>query len=160
MDEDIGYNEIQDWLDTEAIYDYTKITDVESEYNFQVDIDGNYTMHVIKGNKGGPLILKAGMEFPSDAIANILDGQHDERQLGTLFASVLTNTSGQYHYLNDDYDVAVELRDIRYIEFDKYIFPDGASQHELINSLHEMTDSLVFINDIVKYYNQNLEGQS
>ena len=160
MPNGIDADEVREWLNNSSIYNYEDTSHENPGFGFSVSVDGVHMLQVLESTEGDYMFLRGGMEFESDILTNILDREHDERQLGTLFASVLTNAGGRYRYLDDEGNGTIDLREVRTVEFDKPIFPDGASQHELINSLYEMNRSLKFINIMVECYKKNLEEQT
>lgn len=158
--QDIGFNEIQEWIDENAIQSYEQITDTENKYRFAVHVaDLDAPIYLIKEENEGPVNITARGELGADILSVLMDLDTERRNVQNLFISVLTNAPGEYGYLDDD-ENPCGFEDVRYISFLYRIYPDGASQHKLMNGITDIRYSILFLQQVIQITRSNLDNRT
>jgi len=145
MATDVGFQEIQDFIDENnpVIDHYEQVPAKEAEYHFVVH-HANLSVNVVKGERGGPILILSRMGLAEDA----LDVLHDSRQLqfrGEM-AAVLANAPGT-HSFTDTEGNSVSMDEFTTVEIRSWVYPDGANQHTIMNAIIDTLSSLTYIQD-------------
>lgn len=146
MDTDIECRKVERWLDVDFIADVERLPDEESEFNQLVQLSG-FGFHVIKTESGGPLSLVSTLEFNEDQLELLLGHERERFNLLTQFRRALTRSPGWYKYVDENGTVGCSFRNMRAIQLEYCIYPDGASQQTLLDGLLDMANALVLLRD-------------
>lgn len=155
-DNDIGYNQIQEWIDDQYIEEVEQITDRDTQYHFAIYIGGAWEIRVIKQTNGGKLRVRTTGEFDPGTLSTLLTRPDLRRQLRTQISTVLTGTPGFYNYLDDDGEPC-SFEEMRHIELEYPIYPDNASQHEVMSAIIQQAECLGYITECVDDLGENLK---
>lgn len=153
----ITADQVEAWIAPEITSDYKRDDTPEDEFRYVLDID-EYPVEVYKQRRYGPLTLLFEGEFDPAFQANILNMDRERRNFYNLVISVLTNTSGQFNFLDNNKE-PTSFNDAEYIQLIRMIYPDGISQNKFSNSIIEIINNLNFIQLIMHSFEQELEDR-
>lgn len=158
------------WLrNSEYIEDYDREIDWKGYYRYDVELSTTYrevTIHMTR--RGGPVRIVAIEEVDAAKLANLVPEadldfseryRHDRlrRDLQTQLDALLSNTRGTYNFLNDDHDPC-QMIHMRYVGIEYRIYPDGFTQHELMNGLLDIDRALRYTHERIDGVMEELQG--
>ncbi|MDZ7730545.1 MAG: hypothetical protein U5K37_06010 [Natrialbaceae archaeon] len=111
------------------------------EYNFRVS-NGSLAVHVIKEAADSPLLLACRLTMGGELLETVRDGRRD--QFFGEITSVLTNTPGTHSFTDED-GQTVDQDAFTTVSLKHWIYPDGASQDELMRSIVDMMTSIAYV---------------
>lgn len=145
MNGDIGYQEIQDYIDQDhsLIDRYEQVPDKDLAYQFVI-FSSNLTINIVKAEKKSPIVIGTQIGLPDDALEII----HDSRQLQFVgeMAAVLANAPGLYSYVDTRGNPA-PVDQFTHVDIRSWVYPDGANQHTIMNTIIDLLSALTYIQD-------------
>lgn len=112
-----------------------------------------------------PVRIKADYEFEADRLATMIGRAekdptpppYDEIEtIEQLIETVLASTPGVHNYVNYEGEYC-DFEQARKLEMEYRIYPDGLTQHELMNGIVNMLNALVYVQRILSSYEERLE---
>lgn len=149
-------SQIRDWLDPDVVEQIQSVDD-GNRFNLNVKISG-LNVNIMKPRENGPTIIISQITPGAATLANLVDRKTDREHLQTLLGSVLTNSPGVYNFLDSE-GASCDFEDLRTIRIQYHIYPDELPQHSLMNGLMDITSALVFIQNSIAQYSDNLDSQ-
>lgn len=135
--------QIKNWLD-EDLQIVSKIEEKNSEkVEFRYIIwCKNFNINLFKPKKDGPIVLATESMFPKQKL-DILQGNKQNHFIPQI-TSILTLTPGFYTF-TDGNGKSTNLKNMEAIYIEHRIYPDKASQHELMNSIINIFTALMYV---------------
>lgn len=154
MTEDIGYDQVRDWLDEDIplIDTIERVTDRNVDYKFLVHQAG-LSVNVIKAQKQGPIMLAGRVQVHENSLDHIRDSRW--LQFVGEINSILTTAPGMHSFVDGHGNHAPSDR-FQAVEIRYWIYPDGASQHVLMNGITDIFAALSYIRDTVNRINEEV----
>lgn len=149
--------QIREWLDQDVVERIQPQQD-GNVFNLNVVIS-ELNITIVQPREDGPVVIISRMTPGPEALANLIDRKADRQHLQNLLGSVFTNTPGAYNFLDENGN-ACEFDELYTLEVHYRIYPDGLSQHSLMNALMDITSALVFFRNSVLQFLDNLDEQS
>ncbi|MDY7081149.1 MAG: hypothetical protein SXQ77_01775 [Halobacteria archaeon] len=72
-------------------------------------------------------------------------------------AAVLTNSPGLYRF-TDGQGNDVDFGDLRAVRVEHRIYPDGFTQHNLMNSIFDVVQALYYVRTMTSVFMSNIES--
>lgn len=139
---------VRNWIDRDIVQQIEEVSDPGEEFNYLVQLSG-MNFHVGKAAESGSLSIASTIEFDPETLALLMAEQDTRRTLLTHFENVLTTAPGWYTFVDADGGMGCTFREMRSIRLEYRIYPDGATQHELMTGLIDMANALVFLRDMI-----------
>ncbi|NHN48070.1 hypothetical protein G9464_10725 [Halostella sp. JP-L12] len=148
MTQDIDKQTVRNWIDDDLVQRIEDVTDGDEAYNYLVQVSGmNFHIGRVRGT--GPISVASTIEFDPETVALLMEREEKRRDLLTRFERVLTIAPGWYTFLDGAGNPGCNFTEMRSIRLEYRIYPDGASQHALMNGLIDMANALVFLRDVM-----------
>jgi hypothetical protein len=147
MVDHISRKQVEAWLDEKVVQDVEQVSENESEFNVQFRLS-RLPMHVIKEETWGPLRLVGKSGFDTDRTVAIIEDDDRRRELLAQIGPVLAATPGFYTFLDAEGTVC-EFANVRSIQFEHRLYPDGASQHALMRGLMALATAMRYVQNAV-----------
>ncbi|WP_129115083.1 hypothetical protein [Halegenticoccus tardaugens] len=143
----VSVDQVRWWLDEKAITDVTSHSREETEFNLQVTLS-RLPIHLIKEEKRGPIRVVGRSAFDTERARRLIRDDESRTELLGLIGPVLATTPGFYTFLDEE-DRACELRDAETIQLEHRIYPDGATQQALMDSVMAVATAMRYIQNLL-----------
>jgi hypothetical protein len=148
--------QVRDWLDPDIVHSIRSVEDANAVYNLRTDHAGS-PVHIIRRIDPANVIKIVGQFEPEPALlANILDRVDAKRDLRTEIAAVIAGSNCVREYL-DDGGESCEFNEMRYIRFQRRIYPDGCSQDRLMNALLDVVMALDYLTETMNAFEGRID---
>lgn len=153
----LNKEQIRGWLD-EDLQIISRIERKDSEnVEFRYIIwCKNFNINLFKTKKEGPLILASESMFPRKYL-DVLQGSGQNHFISQV-TSILTLTPGFYTFTDGDRN-STNLNNMEAIYLEHRIYPDSATQQELMNSIIDIFTALMYVHSIIDQVTKNKEKQ-
>lgn len=163
---------VRKWLRTERdyIHDFSiaGIPPLFFKYDVYLSESKNPKMEVNYDITRSPVRVMADYEFDIEGLANLV-GRADEdpapqpydemNTIKQLIETVLASTPGIHNYVDEDGEYC-DFEEARRLKIEYRIYPDGLSQHELMNGIINIVSTLAYVERILSAYQDRLEEQT
>lgn len=156
MVDHLSVKQVEAWLDEKVVRDVDRVSEGESEFNVQLRLS-RLPLHVIKEDTWGPLRMVGKSGFDTDRTAEIIEDDERRRGLLTRIGPVLAATPGFYTFLDADSTVC-EFANVRYIQLEHRLYPDGASQQALMGGLMDLATAMRYVQNAVAEMREDGHG--
>lgn len=148
MPTDRTAEEIKSWIDTDLVESIEETPDEHAEFNFLIEMS-NILLHVIRQHPGGPLLIGQEIEYSEEITNRIADLPSNVRNdLVARIRETLTMTPVVYGFRNAN-GQNVRFEEMTRIFLEARIYPDGLSQHTLMQTLIAVWKAMRYLDDIV-----------
>ena len=147
-DNGIAEGRIEEWLEglPTSLVDRVSHVDAEAEHRNYKVTSGGLSVNVIQTRPRDPIKVGTNVTFGEQLLAAI----HDQRdRFVAEISSVLTNSSG-IHVFTENGNKPDDEADFDGITLRYWIYPDGATQHELNNAVMDQLMQAQYIRDTAK----------
>jgi len=144
------------WIDNELVASTRSCEDPNAEYNIQLTQSG-WNLSIIRSNGSDVIRIIGRINLDPETLALILDNDRMVRDLRTQLAAVLTGSSSLYSYRDGD-DQPCSFEDMRTIQFEERIYPDGASQDRVMNGLMGIVKAMTYLQSTIGAYREDLDS--
>lgn len=150
--------QVRRWLDDRQFESVEQVADATAEFNLRVVYSG-MPVHVVRNRPGGPLVVGGQVGLDDDVRSTFRAlPEFDVRQLQARVREQLTGGPTLYYFL-DDRDRNVPFEDLDRIRVERYLYPDGASQHALMDAVFGVAKQLFYLNDAINTLVENVESR-
>lgn len=158
MSSDIPFGDIEGWIDDSIVEDVEQVPDADADYNFAVTFSG-MPIHVVSPH-GEDGIMIAGQAVPSGDVKEVFRelSENDRDHLLARIQETLNDSRGVYRFQTAD-GADCGFGDLHHIRIEHRIYPDGASQHELMNSIFDVAKSLLFLQESISTLTKNVQNR-
>ncbi|MFC6716600.1 hypothetical protein ACFQGT_01820 [Natrialbaceae archaeon GCM10025810] len=143
----VSVDQVRWWLDERAIQDVTSHAQEGTEFNLQVTLS-RLPIHLIKEDVRGPIRVVGRCGFDTERSRRLISEEEARRELLREIGPVLATTPGFYTFL-DEGDRACELRDAATLQLEHRIYPDGASQQSLMDSVMAVATGMRYVQNLL-----------
>lgn len=157
MSASIPYGDIRAWIDDSLVETVEQVPDSNADYNFQVELSG-MPIHVASPLDSDGLLI-AGQAIPAGEVKETFTelSQQDLDRLQARLEETLNNSRGIYRYQTEG-GQDCEFKDLHHVRIEHRIYPDGATQHELMTSILDVIKSLNFIQNSIATLTKNVQN--
>ncbi len=151
----LSSNQIRKWLDDELqiISEIEQRESDDTEFRYVIWCK-NLNINLFKSDKDRPLVLATESVFPKQKL-DILQGARQDHFISQL-TSVLTLAPG-FLTFTDGKGKSTNPEDMEAVYIEHRIYPDKASQHELMTSIIDMFTALMYIHSVIDSITKNIE---
>lgn len=143
----VSADQVEWWLDEDAIQDTTVHAEEGTEFNVQVTLS-RLPMHLIKEEKRGPIRVVGRSAFDTQRARRLLRNEESRTDLLNRIGPVLASTPGFYTFL-DEAGEACELRNAATLQLEHRIYPDEATQQALMDSVMAIATGMRFVQNVL-----------
>lgn len=139
---------IHKWIDTDLVETIDELPDEHAEFNFLLDMS-NIRLHVIRRTTDGPVLIGQEIEYSDDITQRITE--LPDRARNDLVARIRETlaTAPVVYGFRDTHGNNVRFSDMTRIFLEARIYPDGLSQHTLMQTLIGVWKTMRYLDDIV-----------
>jgi len=149
---------IRSWLKTESeyVYDYSRNLEWYGDFKFEVKLGGpdGPDLEIENVFLNAPVQIRAVKQFEPDVLLYLTEEPEEDvvlggpgqsrRQFVMMMETVLTTLPGHFVYRNKDGE-AVPFERSEEVAIEYRLYPDGLSQHELMNGIISMVNGMRYI---------------
>lgn len=147
---------IRQWLDGSQFDTVERVQDRQSLFNFRVRLSDR-SVHVIRNRRRGPLVLTAQHLFGEGRRESVKDLSAFERlELERRVREQFVAGPGLYYFLGETGETA-SFEDADRIRVERFVYPDGAGQHEVMSAIFEVAKRLAFVDTTIGIVLDRLE---
>ncbi|GAB3667250.1 hypothetical protein [Halopiger thermotolerans] len=143
----VSERQVRWWLDRNAIQDITAHTQEETEFNLQVTLS-SLPIHLIKEETKGPIRVVGRSGLDSERARRLVRDDGQRAELLSQIGPVLATTPGFYTFLDEE-GGACELREAETLQMEHRIYPDGASQQALMDSVMAIATAMRYLQNLL-----------
>lgn len=155
---DITLVQVREWIDDGRVERVEEVPDSVAMFNLRVIFSG-LPIHVIKNRPFGPVSVGGQVQVTSDGRPTFEDlPAFDRRQLEARVREQLTGGPVLYYFLDERGD-NVPFEDANVIRLERLLYPDGTSQHTLMNAIFEVAKQLFFLDASIETLVENVESR-
>lgn len=147
---------VEEWIDEDIVEYVEEISDEGSLFNYLVQMSG-LNFHIGQTTPDGPLSIASTVQFDPQTLELLIERDTERKDLLTQFENALTAAPGWYTFIGGDGNPGCNFQQMQSIRLEYRIYPDGASQHALMNGLIDMANAVVFLRDTVETLTVGLE---
>lgn len=164
--------QIRLWLRTESDYieDYSFRGIPPLFFEFEVDLVGaeKSELKISHDLSRSPVRIVANYHFPVDIAATLVGRSTDDpmlqpmddiRMLKQLIETVLASAPGTHAYLDHEGEFC-EFEKAKELVIEYRLYPDAVSQHNLMNGIVSLVNSLKYVNRMMEIYKDRIEDNS
>jgi hypothetical protein len=133
MVDHLSREQTEAWLDDKVVQGIESETTDEAEFNLQLQLS-RLPLHVIKEETWDPLRVVGECTFDTERVAALVEDDEDRQELLVRLSPVLATVPGFYTFLDEDGDPC-EFPDVHSILLEHRIYPDGATQQSVMESV-------------------------
>jgi len=146
---EIGYSQVQEWIDEDVFDEVEQISESSSDFNFRLGLpESGLNVHVVRYPGQECVEIVSQMPIPPEIMANLLELDYERNDLRIHLEHVLTSVPGHYEYLDQD-ENPVGFQDARIIRVRHRIYPDGGNKQVFMDSIMDMLNAMHFIRDAI-----------
>jgi len=134
---------VSGWIDENKVREVELVDEDEDEFLFRIKLH-HIPATIIVESDGSPLEIVTQVTYDPSVLANLMDRAQLWKQFRTEAMIVLTGLRGFYAFLNDDGDT-VSFEEMSQIRIQYFMYPDGASQHEFMNSMYDLARAHAYL---------------
>ena len=155
---DITLAQVREWIDDGRVERVETVSDPVAVFNLRVVFSG-LPIHVVKNRPYGPLSVDGQVQVGSNGRPTFQDlPNFDRRQLEARVREELTGGPVLYYFLDQQGD-NVPFEDAHVIRLERLLYPDGVSQHALMNAIFEVAKQLFFLDASIDTLVENVESR-
>ena len=143
----ISARQVRWWLDDAVVQEVTSHTGEETEFNLQVTLS-RLPIHLIKETPEGPIRVVGRSAFDTERARRLVREEQSRTELLDQIGPVLATTPGFYTFL-DESGGACELREAETLQMEHRIYPDGASQQALMDSVMALATGMRYVQNVL-----------
>lgn len=143
----VSADQVDWWLDGDAIQDVTSHSEEGTEFNLQVTLS-RLPIHLIQEEKRGPIRVVGRSAFDTQRARQLIENEESRTALLDRMGPVLASTPGFYTFLDGEGD-ACELRNAATLQLEHRIYPDEASQQALMDSVMAIATGMRFVQNVL-----------
>ncbi|RKD93526.1 hypothetical protein [Halopiger aswanensis] len=143
----VSERQVRWWLDRNAIHDVTAHTQEETEFNLQVTLS-SLPIHLIKEEPKGPIRVVGRSGLDSERARRLVRDDEQRAELLSQIGPVLATTPGFYTFLDEE-SRGCELREAETLQMEHRIYPDGASQQALMDSVMAIATGMRYLQNLL-----------
>ena len=156
MPEELTQELIEEWIDEDQ-FDLINNLNDSSEFNIELRRAG-YVFHVLKYSSQDHVLIMTRLPIPADIMANLLDLRTERNDLQVHLEHVLTSSKGIYIFVDEDNN-ETSFENMDGIMLQRFMYPDGASQQLLMESLFELASSVNFVGTAISTTADNIDSR-
>lgn len=137
---------VENWFDDRLVQSVERHEETDDLFHFTVTFD--LDVEVRRETEDGPVIVESEYEFRPYRRDDLLDDEESARKFVRSVTEILANARGFYQYVGEDGEIGVRIGNAEVVRIHHRIYPDEASQHELMNSIVDIVVSLNGIWDL------------
>ncbi|SIR15093.1 hypothetical protein SAMN05421858_1611 [Haladaptatus litoreus] len=153
MGEHISSEQVEEWLDEDVVQDVQRVSDDETEFNFQLRL-ARLPLHIIKEETWGPLRLVSKNAFDTDRTMELKQDDRSRQELLARIGPVLAATPGFYTFLDEE-GISCDFAEAHSIQLEHRIYPDGASQQATMEGLMNLATAVRYLQNTIAVMLQN-----
>lgn len=155
---DLTLAHVREWIDDGRVERVEEVSDPVAAFNLRVVFSG-LPIHVVKNRPYGPLSIGGQVQVASDGRPTFEDlPAIDRRHLEARVREQLTGGPVLYYFL-DEAGGNVPFEDANVIRLERLVYPDGASQHALMNAIFEVAKQLFYLDASIETLIENVESR-
>jgi hypothetical protein len=133
MVDHLSREQTEAWLDEKVVQGIESEATDGAEFNLRLQLS-RLPLHVIKEETWGPLRVVGECTFDTARVAALVEDDEDRQELLVRLSPVLATVPGFYTFLDDDGNPC-EFPDVHSILLEHRLYPDGASQQTVMDSV-------------------------
>lgn len=145
---------VENWFDDRLVQSVERHEETDHAFHFTVTFD--LDVEVRRETEDGPIIVESEYEFRPYRRDDLLDDEKLARKFVRSVTEILADAPGFYQYVGEDGEIGVRIGNAEVVRIHHRIYPDEASQHELMNSIVDVVVSLNGIWDLSDMLHGNL----
>lgn len=158
MVDDISADQVEKWLDDRVVQDVERTTDNAAEYSIQCRLS-HIPLNVIKEDTWGPLRVVGRAAFDTERTAAVIADPDQRYELLARIGPAFAATPGFYTFLDEE-ETSTEFPNVDSIQFEHRIYPDGATQQELMSGLMAIATAIKYVqNTVAAIRRRETEGE-
>lgn len=143
----VSADQVRWWLDDDAIQEVTGHSEEGTEFNLEVTLS-RLPIHLIKEGKQGPIRVVGQSAFNTERARQIVRTETTRTQLLDKIGPILATTPGFYTFLDEE-GRACQLRDAETLQMEHRIYPDGATQQALMDSVMAIATGMRYVQNVL-----------
>jgi hypothetical protein len=158
MTPELDRGTVYDWIDENLVYSVEEVEASEDDqFRFRVEANG-WEVVVYKTSEDGPIQVGTTIVPPPVIKALLIKRDWERRDVQMRLDHLLTNSPGVFHYQDDNGEPTDDLREMNAIILMKPIYPDGASQHELMSTIYDMASQVNYIRTVMTLTEESIDS--
>jgi hypothetical protein len=142
----LGARQVNRWIDDAHFARVERVPDRQSVFNFRVQFS-DQPMHVVKNRPGGPLVITGQYVLDDDTKGSLDDlSAFSHHELKARVREWVSDGPDLYHFL-DEAGNSVSFGEMDRVRIERFVYPDAASQHALMNGFFEVGKTLIHIKE-------------
>ena len=137
---------IEEWIDDELVESVERVDTDEDVFRYSIVFDDE--IEIRQETEGGPIIVEANYEFRDERRTALLADEDLCYTYVTNVVKILNDAPGFYQYFGPNGEVGVRIGNADVVRIHHRIYPNGATQQELMGSLTNIVISMISIRDL------------
>lgn len=147
MADHISAGQVEAWLDDRVVRDVERTAEEAAEFSIQLRLS-HIPLNVIKEDAWGPLRIVGRAAFDTERTAAVVENPEQRQELLSRIGPVFVATPGFYTFLDEE-ETSTEFPNVDSIQFEHRLYPDDASQQELMSGLMAIATAIKYVQNTV-----------
>lgn len=156
MVDHISADQVERWLDDRVVQEIERTAENAAEFSIRFRLS-HIPLNVIKEDTWGPLRIVGRAAFDTERTAAVIADPDQRRELLARVGPVFAATPGFYTFLDAE-ESSTNFPNVDSIQFEHRLYPDGASQQELMSGLMAIATAIKYVQNVVAAIHRHDNG--